>query len=138
MSVEEIKALERHILEVMNEGKKAVLAALDEYFVTNYVYHSADGMDIRGLEENKQYFSALYDAFPDIHFTLDDLIVEGDKAVMRYTITGTHQGKFMDIPPTNKKFQIEFCTVATWKNGEIVEERLNYDLLGMLKQIGVM
>ncbi len=42
------------------------------------------------------------------------------------------------IPPTNKKFHIEFCTVATWKNGEIVEERLNYDLLGMLKQIGLM
>jgi hypothetical protein len=38
------------------------------------------------------------------------------------------------IPPTNKKFHIEFCTVATWKNGEIVEERLNYDLLGMLKR----
>ena len=38
----------------------------------------------------------------------------------------------------SKKFHIEFCTVATWKNGEIVEERLNYDLLGMLKQIGLM
>jgi len=42
------------------------------------------------------------------------------------------------IPPTGKKFHIEFCTVATWKNGAIVEERLNYDLMGMLKQIGVM
>jgi len=52
-----------------------------------------------------------------------------------------HSGAYADgkmIPPTNKKFHIEFCTVATWKNGEIVEERLNYDLLGMLKQIGVM
>jgi hypothetical protein len=42
------------------------------------------------------------------------------------------------IPATNKRFKIEFCTVATWKNGGIVEERLNYDLMGMLKQIGVM
>ncbi len=42
------------------------------------------------------------------------------------------------IPPTNKKFHIEFCTVATWKDGQIVEEKLFYDLLGMLRQIGVM
>jgi len=42
------------------------------------------------------------------------------------------------IPPTNKKFRLEFCTVATWKKREIVEERLNYDLVGMLRQIGVM
>lgn len=42
------------------------------------------------------------------------------------------------IPPTNKKFEIEFCTVAHWKNGEIVEEKLFYDLVGMLKQIGAM
>jgi len=40
--------------------------------------------------------------------------------------------------PTNKKFHIEFCTVAHWKNGEIVEEKLFYDLVGLLKQIGVM
>ena len=42
------------------------------------------------------------------------------------------------IAPTNKKFHIEFCTVAHWKNGEIVEEKLFYDLVGLLKQIGVM
>ncbi|MFZ0503063.1 MAG: ester cyclase [Chthoniobacterales bacterium] len=40
--------------------------------------------------------------------------------------------------PTNKKFHIEFCTVAHWKNGEIIEEKLFYDLVGLLKQIGVM
>jgi len=40
-------------------------------------------------------------------------------------------------PPTNKSFRVEFCTVATWKNGEIVEERLNYDLVGFLRQIGL-
>jgi ketosteroid isomerase-like protein len=42
------------------------------------------------------------------------------------------------IAPTNKTFHIEFCTVAHWKNGEIVEEKLFYDLVGLLKQIGVM
>ncbi|HKP82109.1 MAG TPA: ester cyclase [Pyrinomonadaceae bacterium] len=43
-----------------------------------------------------------------------------------------------EIPPTNKSFEVEFCTVAHWKNGEIVEEKLFYDLVGLMKQIGVM
>ena len=41
------------------------------------------------------------------------------------------------IPATNKKFELEFCTVARWKNNEIVEEKLFYDLVGLLKQLGV-
>jgi hypothetical protein len=41
------------------------------------------------------------------------------------------------IPPTNKSFKLEFCTIAKWENGKIVEERLFYDLVGMLRQIGV-
>jgi hypothetical protein len=54
--------------------------------------------------------------------------------------TGTFKGpmKGLDgkiIPPTNKKFHIEFCTVATWKDGKITEERLFYDLVGMITQI---
>jgi hypothetical protein len=43
-----------------------------------------------------------------------------------------------EIPPTNKKFEVEFCTVAHWKNGEIIEEKLFYDLVGLMKQIGLM
>lgn len=42
------------------------------------------------------------------------------------------------IPPTNKKFEIEFCTVARWANGEIVEEKLFYDLMELMRQIGLM
>jgi len=41
------------------------------------------------------------------------------------------------IPTTNKKFELEFCTVAQWKNGEIIEEKLFYDLVGLLKQLGI-
>jgi len=56
--------------------------------------------------------------------------------------TGKNIGPFMGpdgriIPATNKKFELEFCTVAQWKNNEIVEEKLFYDLVGLLKQLGV-
>jgi hypothetical protein len=57
--------------------------------------------------------------------------------------TGTMKGPMKGadgkmIPPTNKSFKVEFCTVAHWKNGEIIEEKLFYDLMGLLKQIGLM
>ena len=56
--------------------------------------------------------------------------------------TGTMKGPMKGadgkmIPPTNKEFKVEFCTVAHWKNGEIIEENLFYDLVGMMKQIGL-
>ena len=83
--------------------------------------------------------------FPDNHLVNNPykiLFGQGDYTCSVADFTGTMNGPMKGadgkmIPPTNKKFHIEFCTVATWKNGEIVEERLNYDLLGMLKQIGV-
>jgi ketosteroid isomerase-like protein len=57
------------------------------------------------------------------------------KGTMKGPMTGP-DGK--TIPPTNKSFELEFCTVARWQNGEIVEEKLFYDQVGLLKQIGVM
>jgi predicted ester cyclase len=59
-------------------------------------------------------------------------------AKFRGTMTGpmvTADGK--SIPPTGRGFEIEFCTIARWDNGQIVEENLMYDLVGMLKQIGL-
>ena len=56
--------------------------------------------------------------------------------------TGTFKGPLKTerglIQPTGKRFSVDFCTVAHWKNGEIVEEKLFYDLIGLLQQIGAM
>lgn len=59
------------------------------------------------------------------------------------TFTGTMKGPMKgadgkEIPPTNKKFKVEFCTVAHWKDDEIIEEKLFYDLVGLMRQIGLM
>jgi hypothetical protein len=71
------------------------------------------------------------------------LIGQGDWTCSVARFTGTMKGPMKgpdgkEIPPTNKSFEVEFCTVARWKDGEIVEEKLFYDLLGLMKQIGVM
>jgi hypothetical protein len=60
-----------------------------------------------------------------------------------YISAGPTSGKYMvlpdgkSIPPTNKKLQVDFCTVAHWKNGKMVEENLFYDQVGMMKQLGL-
>ena len=77
------------------------------------------------------------------YLTAKPLIAQGEWTCPVADFTGTMLGSMKGpdgklIAPTKKKFHIEFCTVAHWKNGEIVEEKLFYDLVGLLKQIGVM
>ena len=88
---------------------------------------------------------AFFKTFPDNH--LDNrpykvLIGQGDWTCSIARFTGTMKGPMTgsdgkQYPPTNKSFEVDFCTVAHWQNGEIVEENLFYDLVGLMKQIGL-
>ena len=91
--------------------------------------------------ECKEFFKT----FPDNHIRnrpYKIFFAQGNYTCSIAEFTGTMKGP-MNLgggkvaSPTNKSFHIEFCTVATWKEGEIVEERLNYDLVGFLRQIGL-
>jgi steroid delta-isomerase-like uncharacterized protein len=138
MSEKEIKALTRRFLEEMNKGEAAAMAVADKSLATNFVFHSATGEDIRGLKDFKQHTSEIYRAFPDFHFTVDDIVVEGDKVVTRWTLTGTHKGEFMGIPPTNKKVKVWAITIDRIAGGKFVEEWERLDTLGFMQQLGVI
>ena len=137
MSAEEIKALSRQWVEESNKGKAAALAFIEESWAADVVMHSAFGEN-RGLENGKRLLSGTYDAFPDIHFTLDDVIVEGDKAVLRYTFTCTHKGVLMGIPPTNKKITGWELEIDRFEGGKLVEYWSRFDTLGFMQQLGVI
>ena len=87
--------------------------------------------------ESKEFFKT----FPDNHIMNNPYKIsfgEGDWTCSIADFTGTMKGSSGKIiPPTNRSFKVEFCTVAHWKNGEIVAERLFYDLVGLMKQIGL-
>lgn len=99
-----------------------------------------------GIEAHEQEALRLFEIFPDQHIVNNPyktMIAQGEWTCTIAEFTGTMKGSMtmVDgtvIPPTNKSFRVDFCTVAHWINGEIVEENLFYDLMGMLKQIGVM
>jgi len=138
MSPEEIKTLQRHFYEESNKGKAAAIAMLDELCATDIVWHGARSEDIRGLNNLKQSFNAAYTILPDTHFTIEDMIIEGDKAVTRFTFTGTHQGEFGGIPPTNKKVKVWAIAIAHIAHGKFVEVWERYDTLGWMQELGLI
>ena len=128
MSAKENKALIRRLFEEFNKGKAATMAAIDR------------SIDMRGDLKDawKQGESEWYDAFPDMHVTIDDMVAEGDKVAARVTITGTHKGEFMGIPPTNKKWTISLITISRIAGGKIVEDHGQFDALGLMRQLGAV
>jgi len=138
MSTRDLKALQRRFFEEINKGRAAGLAIIDEKYAADLVFHMGTGVDVRGLKGFKQIYGATFDAFPDNHTTLDDMAVEGDKAVVRYTTTGTHKGSFMGIPPTNKKVTFSTIEIDRFAEGKVVEAWEKYDTLGIMQQLGVV
>lgn len=74
---------------------------------------------------------------PDLHFEVDDTITEKDKLVVYWTITGTHRGEFLGVPPTNKKVSFSGITINQIRNGKIIESTVIWDGLGLLEQFGI-
>jgi len=116
----------RRLFEEFNKGKAAAMAVIDR------------SIDMRGdLKDFKQKESEWYDAFPDMHVTIDDMVAEGDKVAVRTTWTGTHKGEIMGIPPTNKKVTISLITISRIAGGKIVEDHGEYSALDLMRQLGL-
>ena len=138
MSNKEVRALERQIFEVMNEGKAAIVAKIDEVCSADILAHTATGNDLRGVEAFKQYMVGFYDAFPDLHITIEDILVDGDKAATRYTYTGTNRGAFMGVPPTNRRITGWAIEIDRFSDGRLVELWGRLDTLGLMQQLGLI
>jgi predicted ester cyclase len=118
----------------VNKGKEATLAEIDEDFAADFIIHDALGMDIRCLKDFKQHvWSEFYDALPDAHFTVNDMVIEGDRAAVRCTITGTHKSALIGIPPTNKKVVFWETDIHRIANSKIVEAWQRFDTLGTMQ-----
>ncbi len=128
------KALLRRVVE---EGlNKHNLALLDELYADCVWYRPETG-ELKG-EALKQFMSSLLAAFPDIRFTIEDQVAQGDKLVTRWSCTGTHQGEFMGLAPTGKQFTTSGTDTYRIVEGKIVEYRGQWDALGFLQQLGAV
>lgn len=114
------------------------LALVDELVAADIVTHSAPPGLAPGREGIKQWVAIFHQAFPDISTRTEDVIVEGDKVVDRYSGGGTHQGEFFGIPPTGKRGSTTGIVIFRIADGKIVELWGNSDDLGMMTQLGII
>jgi steroid delta-isomerase-like uncharacterized protein len=131
MAIEEIKALVRRFYEEVFNNKN--MAGIDAFVAPDIIDHGAPG----GIESVKQAITMLLTAFPDLHLTLEDIIVEGDRVAVNWTMSGTHLGASLGMPPTGKQFTIPGVSLLHLENGKAVEAWIIQDQLSMLQQLGL-
>ncbi len=133
MSEENKALLRRWVEEGFNKGN---LALLDELYA-DCVYHSPATGELKG-EALKRFVASVRAAFPDGQMTIEDQVAEGDQVVTRWSFVGTHQGEMMGIVPTGKRVTMSGMVIDRIVEGKIVEEREEWDALGMMQQLGAM
>lgn len=121
--------------EVWNKGN---LHLLDELLSPGYLNHSSSIPNSPpGPAGLKPIVSAMRIAFPDLHYTIQDLIVTNDRVVARVKMTGTHSGDFFGIPPTQKKISVNQINIEYIENGRIAEHWRITDENAMMIQLGL-
>jgi len=127
----------RFLEEVWNKGNMAVLNEIIANDHVNSGPGTLPGLPT-GPEGSKQLVTVYLNAFPDVHFTIDEQIAEGDKVVTRWTAHGTHKGELVGIPATGKSSTVTGINVDRIVNGKIVESWGIFDQFGMMQQLGVI
>jgi steroid delta-isomerase-like uncharacterized protein len=133
----ENKALIRRFYEeVWNQRK---LKVVDELLSAS---HALQEPNMSGAQTGpalyKQRVVELTTAFPDLCFTLEDTIAEGEKVVASWTLSGTHRNEYLGIAATGKKISLEGITIHHIKNGKILDSYTRWDALGLMRQLGAI
>ena len=138
MSEENKEKARRMVEEAFGQGKVEIVA---EILDPDFVCHdpNSESGEVRGAETIKQEIEYFRNAVPDLTYTVEDQVSEGDKVVTRYTATGTHEGEFFGVAPTGNRIEMSGIQIDRFdENGKMVEEWPEYDLLGAMKQMGAV
>ncbi|MEM8573193.1 MAG: ester cyclase [Pseudomonadota bacterium] len=135
MTFDENNPLYRFYHEVINQKKFEVL---DEIYAPGYVNRIAPfGLD-NGVDGVKKLIKEQAAAFPDWHISVDYVIEQGDKTIVKWTLRGTQTGTYFGYKPTGKSFEITGVDIETIVDGKITEHDGAEDMLSLLQQIGAV
>jgi len=136
VSVENNKAIARRFIQVWGDGS---LDAIDELAAPSLVVrYPVLPQVIRGSKAFRQVMAGFRSAFPDSALRIEEEIAEGEKVVIRWSFSGTHEGSLLGIPATGRKATWTGITIFRIVEGKVVEEQGEEDFLGFLRQIGLV
>jgi steroid delta-isomerase-like uncharacterized protein len=126
----------RYYEEIWNQGR---LEVCDELIAPDYVNQSAPLPGLPpGPEGLKQIVAAVRRAFPDLHYTIEDLVLGGEKAALRVTMRGTHRGEFLGAAPTGRQVEVQEIQIEHLHDDRIVAHWHLIDELGLRRQLGLL
>jgi steroid delta-isomerase-like uncharacterized protein len=126
---------------------KQAIAAINAHDINEYLQLIDDSYvaesetlpaAIHGHEGARQFLTMMFQAFPDFHLEIEELIASGDHVVSRVVVSGTHKGTFAGVPATNKKATWHACNVVRLKNGKAISSRIYADNVSLMRQFGVL
>jgi steroid delta-isomerase-like uncharacterized protein len=134
MSIENKVVAKRLYSDVWNKRK---LELLPEIISPSHALRDPNLSDAAiGPEAYKRQVNRFLTAFPDLRFSVEEMISEKDMLVVSWTITGTHKGEFWGVAPTNKKISMDGITINHIANGKIMDSDISMDALGLMRQLG--
>jgi len=132
----ENKVVMRRFVEFINTGSEKLA---EELIAPDAVFHVPGRPEpMRGPAGYLAVIGMMRSGFPDIQWTLEEMIAEDDKVAARFTMRGTHRGSFFGVPPTGKTIAVQALNFYRLSGGQFIEERGQPDLLGLLIQIGAV
>lgn len=128
------KTITRYFDEVINTQK---LNRLGEFFSQEYIWHQMNGIDVRSSQDSSHIsmLRFIFSAIPDIHYTIDNAIVEGDMVAVNSTVTGTAKSEMFGFPPAEKKVRFKQMFFFRLENNKITEEWEVVDVDGLKAQL---
>ncbi|MEK1895851.1 MAG: ester cyclase [Rhizobium sp.] len=136
MAMERNKRSMRRFVEFINTASEQLGA---ELIASEAIFHVPGRQEpLRGPGGYLEIIGMMRGGFPDIQWTLEEIIAEDDKVAARFTMRGTHQGLFFGVEPTGKSILVQAMNFYRLADGKFVEERGQPDLLSLLQQIGAV
>ena len=130
---DENKKLIRRYQEAYNKGD---FERLHEFLAPDWVAHTWTPGIPKSLAATREVHLMHLSACPDLEYTIDDLIAEGDRVVARFTVRGTHLGPLMGFAPTGKRLEVQGISIFRIAGGKIVEHWAVSDIAGLFVQLG--
>ena len=132
------RIIRRWFHEIWNERKESTIDELAHPDIVARGLRNADGTEVKGIPEFKQFFKVFTAAFPDVRAEIDFTLSEGDKVMAFMRCTGTHKGDELGLKATHKGVDFNGVAVIRVKDGKAVEAWNVFDFVTMYQQLGVM